>query len=54
MRDRDVHDCQPAQAQMIGQVWTCPICGDAWRAEEGAPIGGGAYTWVRLERLGPH
>jgi hypothetical protein len=34
------HDCQPPSAESIGQIWTCPVCGDAWRVEEGAPIGG--------------
>jgi hypothetical protein len=47
MLDTERHDCQPPSAESIGQIWTCPVCGDAWRVEEGAPIGGEAYTWVR-------
>jgi hypothetical protein len=47
MTDTERHDCQPPFAESIGQIWTCPVCGDAWRVEEGAPIGGDAYTWVR-------
>lgn len=39
MGDSELHDCQPPPADSIGQVWTCLICGDPWRAEEGAPIG---------------
>jgi hypothetical protein len=46
MGDSELHDRQPPPADSIGQVWTCPICGDPWRAEEGAPIG-----WRRL-RMG--
>jgi hypothetical protein len=45
--DHEVHDCQLPPAESIGQIWICPICGDSWRAEEGAPIGGEAYAWVR-------
>ena len=49
MTDMEMHDCQLPQAESIGQIWTCPVCGDAWRVTEGAPIGGGAYAWVRGE-----
>ena len=49
MTDNEMHDCQPPHAESIGQIWTCPVCGDAWRVDEGAPIGGDAYTWVRGE-----
>jgi len=47
MTDTERHDCQPPSAESIGQIWTCPVCGDAWRVQEGAPIGGDAYAWVR-------
>jgi len=51
MTDSGLHDCQPPAATEIGQIWTCPTCGDTWRTAEGPPIGGDAYAWVRSHSL---
>jgi hypothetical protein len=47
MTDTERLDCQPPSAETIGQIWTGPCAAIGWRVEEGAPIGGDAYIWVR-------
>jgi len=43
----DQHDCQPPTPESIGQIWTCPVCGDSWVCKEGAVIGGEQFSWIR-------
>jgi len=43
----DQHDCQPPKPEFIGQIWTCPVCGDSWVCKEGAVIGGEQFSWIR-------